>query len=379
MTETTSPDANSLSQPAIARCSLDNSCSNASCQSAHLLTCLLCKQSVHLSCLVRKFKEDGHDWLRNKTDWLFDFIQYSALQYTCKNCVNQPNNNAEAGIAQSISNINQSLSNIDAKIENLYGDIKSLKCKSDDTLLITGNQLSSQNSPAIPCPSTASSKKSYAEAVSTDIFKVVQNAVSDSFKAKQLDDKINASVIIFGLPESRDDTYKVRKLLQDDDTQSIIRTYRLGKVSTGHLAANSKVTRPLRVELKSIEDRNWVLQNSRWLVRTAKETHIRITKCLGASELDKMKLLRSECAHLNKSLPKTRSGRDKLVIIDGKIMERVDDNGKLSLYKSSIDNLQLNPNLADKTKDLEPTLTHADAPNNNLLDSKHVQEDPKNE
>ena len=92
-----------------------------------------------------------------------------------------------------------------------------------------------------------------------------------------------------------------------------------------------------------------------------------------------MKLLRSECAHLNKSLPKTRSGRDKLVIIDGKIMERVDDNGKLSLYKSSIDNLQLNPNLADKTKDLEPTLTHADAPNNNLLDSKHVQEDPKNE
>ena len=51
-------------------------------------------------------------------------------------------------------------------------------------------------------------KKSYAE-ITTNIFKVVQSAVSEGFKLKSNDNKVDVSIIIFGLQELKNDINKV--------------------------------------------------------------------------------------------------------------------------------------------------------------------------
>ena len=82
------------------------------------------------------------------------------------------------------------------------------------------------------------------------------------------------------------------------------------------------------MELRSAEDKNWVLSNATLLIRAYGDANIHISKYFTAKEMEKVKALRDECAQLNKSSASLRAGKPKYLVIDDKIMERL-NNGKL--------------------------------------------------
>jgi hypothetical protein len=292
---------------------------------------------VHLGCLHKAFKDAGNEAMKIKLDLLADFIQFSTLVYQCKACNDKfstaPSkpipidtmlvNVSDAKVTDEISNIKQSIVTLDGKISSILSSIS-----------LNNGCLQSFTTPNVSA-STNAPKKSYAEVTSMDIVKVVQNAVTDSLRSKNEDNLAMSSIIIFGLPESSNDLTKVRRLLEDD-IQSVVRIQRLGKFSKPlrqQTGANVSIIRPLRVQLKQVEDRNWVLRNAGWLIRAFGNSNVHIAKCLTAKEIENIKKLRIECSRLNSFVPKLDNGKCRLVVVNSKIMER-SEGGQLVPYDS---------------------------------------------
>ena len=135
---------------------------------------------------------------------------------------------------------------------------------------------------------------------------------------------MEVSIIIFGLQESKNDINQVRRLLEDD-IDSVIHIRRIGKSLK---SGTKQAPRPIKVELKCAEDKNWVLHNSRMLINTFGDNNIRIARCLSTAELDKLKNLRCECSRLNTSSATVANGKNKIVVINPRTMERL-QNGTL--------------------------------------------------
>jgi hypothetical protein len=186
----------------------------------------------------------------------------------------------------------------------------------------------------------SSQQKSYAEVTSVDIFKkAVQCVVTENLKSRSNDDKADVSVMIFGLPESKSDVAKVKKVLKND-IQLIVYIQLIGK-STKHTSTTADQTlgcvtpRPIKVELKCIEDKNWVLHNAKSFVTAYVLSSIRIAKCFTLIEVEKLKKTRNDYSHLNASSTKLVRRKNRFVVIDRRIMER-QDKGALVLYNVQI-------------------------------------------
>ena len=122
-----------------------------------------------------------------------------------------------------------------------------------------------------------------------------------------------------------------------DDT--IVKTIRLGKKSTDSIKTVKTQCWPVKVELKSKCDRDWVLKHAKYLVKSFGNTKISITKCLNSFELDRIKQLRAKCAKLNSINPKVKEAdgcnkHEKFFIFNGRIMERLDD-GRMVRHTSN--------------------------------------------
>ena len=115
-------------------------------------------------------------------------------------------------------------------------------------------------------------------------------------------------IIIFGQQESKNDINQVRRLLEDD-IDSVIHVRRIGKSSN---SGTKQAPRPIKVELKCVEDKNWVLHNSIMLINAFGDNNVRIARCLLTADLDKLKKLRSECSHLNTSSAKVANRKINL-------------------------------------------------------------------
>jgi hypothetical protein len=227
-------------------------CKISSSQSMHKLHCLHCSRAVHLACTLHKFRNTtGNASFRNSTEWMHDFIQYSSLHYICETCMANSTPSVVTAIPTTQSreqvrsedavsdnlNMKNTITAIDSKVSELLSAVKCLQ-----------NSLESEHVVAADMPPTKQSEepkyKTYAEAVSIDLCKAVKSAVSDSLKANKQNDHNYAAVIVYGLPETKNDLAAARKLLMDD-IQSVIRVYRLGKPGK-----SSTASRPLKVELK---------------------------------------------------------------------------------------------------------------------------------
>ena len=135
---------------------------------------------------------------------------------------------------------------------------------------------------------------------------------------------MDVSIIIFGPQESKTDINQVRRLLEDD-IDSVVHVRRIGKSSK---SGTKQTPRPIKVELIYVEDKNYVLHNSRMLINAFGDNNIRIARCLSTDDLDKLKNLRSECSCLSNLSAKVANGKNKFVVINQRIMERL-HNGTL--------------------------------------------------
>ena len=191
-----------------------------------------------------------------------------------------------------MSGIKNSICDLESKVSDVLAMLSSGRCPARDPSTF----LSSQPATTQPRPRT-----SYADIAS----KAVTSAVNDSLKAKINDERIDVSVMVFGLPESKKDSDNFSWLLQDD-IQSIARVYRIGnprKVPpiSADKTPNVAPPRPLRIEVRNKNYKNWVLRNAKFLARTYNQPGVRIAKCLTSVKMNAVKDLRIECSNLNKS------------------------------------------------------------------------------
>ena len=164
---------------------------------------------------------------------------------------------------------------IRTKIEKLQNDLMKLpliptvcepiKCLS----LVNQNTIGDYNSTALHEPKL-SSQISYAQTLSKNISdelgKMVKYVVSDSLRAQKREDKIDVSVIIFGMPESDNDVTIEMTLLKDDDVIDSIDSITCSGKQHASERKNAK-GRHIIVELKRPNDREWVLHSARRLTR----------------------------------------------------------------------------------------------------------------
>ena len=161
--------------------------------------------------------------------------------------------------------------------------------------------------------------KSNAAAATVDIVKAVKSAVAEGLRIKNQDNKADASVMIFRLPESKNDLAKVRRLLEDD-VQFVIKVHRLGKPPSAGQHTSGQLSRPIKVQLKSANDKNWVVCNAKELAKASGNSSIRIAKYRTSAELDKVKKLRQDCSSLSMSSFKLPNGKSRYLVIDSHIM-----------------------------------------------------------
>ena len=203
-----------------------------------------------------------------------------------------------------------------------------IKCLSS----VNQNTIVDYNSTALHEPklsSQISCAQTLSKNMSDDLEKMVKQVVSDSLRAQKREDKIDVSVIVFGMPESDNDVTIVRKLLDDDDViDSIVSITRLGKQYASE-KKNAK-GQPIIVELKHPSDRERVLHNARRLMRGIRTC---MAKYLSSSEFDDLKNRRVECHRLNEYTAKLPDGSPKYIVINGHIRARTED-GKLYRYQS---------------------------------------------
>ena len=213
------------------------------------LYCSCCGESAHLACLHKLFKDANNDPLKNKLDWLAEFIKFSSLAYQCKSCLEKhgavpknldsltaENGNVLLSINESVRKLNNQINDIQSKISDIT---LSLKQSEIDNSILSGKDNdncihieSEKNSlPSSVINNAADTQKSYAEIVKGDLANMVKFAVSASINEQKLDEVISRSIVIFGLKESNQDKHTVQSLLQcGDHDDYIARWFRMDKI-----------------------------------------------------------------------------------------------------------------------------------------------------
>jgi hypothetical protein len=78
-----------------------------------------CSESVHLACLHKQFKEAKKEPLKNKIDWLGEFIKHASLVYRCKVCTEKSQAVPLVATATEITNMVNIISDVKNSIEDL--------------------------------------------------------------------------------------------------------------------------------------------------------------------------------------------------------------------------------------------------------------------
>ena len=187
--------------------------------------------------------------LKNKLDWLAEFIKFSFLAYQCKSCLEKhgavpknldsltaENDNVLLSINESVRKLNNQINDNQSKISDITLGLKQSKIdnsilsrKDNDNCIHIESEKNSLLSSVIN--NAADTQKSCAEIVKGDLANMVKSAVSASINEQKLDEVISRSIVIFGLKESNQDKHTVQSLLQCDDHEDYIaRWFRMGKI-----------------------------------------------------------------------------------------------------------------------------------------------------
>jgi hypothetical protein len=138
-----------------------------------------------------------------------------------------------------------------------------------------------------------------------------------------------ASVVIYGLPERKQDCSDVGSILRAISVNcSPVDGFRMGKAPSDPATDRP---RPLKVIFSSEDDKYMVLRAARHLKDDHAFRYVRISKYLSSDEMTKLKATRAVCDKLNKDAG-CHTSRKQYIVIDGGIKVRGSD-GKLKDYK----------------------------------------------
>ena len=141
----------------------------------------------------------------------------------------------------------------------------------------------------------------------------VKSAVVVSMKNMDSITRDKSSVMFYGMPESKQDTRKVKNVLK---AMSVIceptACMRLGK------KADDVRSRPLKVIFSNTVDKNRVLGAAKSLKVHAIFKKVRVSKFLSHEEMDKLKSIRAQCKQLNDEA----NGSSKYIVINSRIMTK---------------------------------------------------------
>ena len=226
-----------------------------------VIKCCSCLVNYHLACVVNKFGSAYGTPLRNSIQWLSDFLNDGDFQFVFV-CVTSKHKSTNLGISSATNSQKEKES-----VQPL-GDYNALKesvlSLSTNVNIIT-KQLSElkssiqafTDSPTVESVDASKlnlPRKSYADIAATDIIQEVQNAVAQGFKTQKKNDCIEKTIVIYGLPKSKNDIIHVRKLLEDD-INSVVQVHRFRKTPSASSSSNQPGSRsvccPLKVELAS--------------------------------------------------------------------------------------------------------------------------------
>ena len=133
---------------------------------------------------------------------------------------------------------------------------------------------------------------------------------------------------------------KTKKILETIGYNGpIVCVQRLGHInnsSNGELKI--KKVWPLKVELSSMADCQYILSQAKWLKKNQATTKLYISPILLSSELEKVKTLRRRCDALNKMALPNKAGQNRYTVLSGRLFYCA-ENGKLELYHDDASNL----------------------------------------
>ena len=160
--------------------------------------------------------------------------------------------------------------------------------------------------------------------------------MAETFKQQRLLDRDEASVVIYGLSGRDDnDVARTQRILEYIGYNGpVIRVHRMGRLSSAaptNSKPNKTKTRPVKVQLESKADCQYVLSQARWLRENPAMANIYISQLLSREEIERVKALRRHCESLKKSAVSDKKGRKRFVVLSGKLMFRA-DSGKLEPY-----------------------------------------------
>lgn len=291
-------------------------------KSTQCLVCHHCGDLVHLSCQVKLFKDAGNEPLKNKQDWLQEFLRFSSLVHQCKACTEKhkavpPASNANS---KEICEMKQSIAALDSKISSILSCIN-----------LSNGSLHDHDSTK---QSVANSAPSYAQVVSD----AVKQAVKTSIATQKKEDEASTSVVIYGLDENGYDCHDLVDILKVMKCR--IQIVNAARIGAANRPRNNGVykSRPLKVDLASKYDRDTLLASAYCLRQFRDCRHIRISRWLSKEEMEKIKVIRNQCANLNKESGKTSRGNLPYVVVSGYIMKRMEDGKLRRLTPDSKDN-----------------------------------------
>ncbi len=329
------------------------SCSTTCCclpavlhRSSIAVNCSECLKPTLVACLMNQFKLAGGCTQKYTCsyEWIHAFILHCGMRYTCQGCTDVVSRGitsctTSGNPTAEVSTIKHALIDFDTKLAKISSNLSDfqneinlkLRSISDEINTQTSNTPVGLSNPVtniknVNC-NNSQSGLSYADTVSSNIKAAVKSAVVETFREQHHDKKLNESVVIYGIPEGKDDVKRVAALLEDDYLEFIVHVHRIGKQST----VGSSKPRPIRVEFGDKHDREWVMSNARYLAKNLPGLKVRISKYLCAAELSILTKLRDECAHLNRNTSDKSGKHNRYVVINDYIMEKMSD-GKLRRY-----------------------------------------------
>ena len=274
-----------------------------------------------LTCHYKQFNDAGNEPLKNKLDWLAEYINFFALAYHCKGClekvvkVSQELDSTiilKAQVAQDINVVKQSIVLRDNKIQALHEVIAQLTSFNRENSA-PENSLK-QNQPP-----------TYSSIISAGIEK---NAVFEAIREQQKVITDKSSIIIYGFPEEGNDNEQLLdKLTFLGSHCDIIQHTWIGSSSYQH---NTSSVRPIKIALRSFNDASIILSRAKYLKSDIYYNGVYMNKWL-SEEMKSIKQLHHQCDDLNLSHSSSNNGLKQIVVISEKIMQR-NANGRLETY-----------------------------------------------
>jgi hypothetical protein len=328
------------------------------------LLCLRCECSIHVGCLLKLYTDASKKALRNKKEWLADFICYSGLSYRCKACVktditepkasdstakahdafhykacsekcdtasqmSMATETASAAIMESIMEVGRQIDSLHkdmgAKLESI------IKSQSALDVLTTFKPVTNDIATATASAATPVTL-TYAQVMAKDLdFKrAVKSAITESLDSQRETERDDSIVVMFGLHDNSCDWEDINDIFHLISCRAKpLKLHRFGR-------AGYNGARPLKIELSTPADSREVLASANTLRRHDSTAFLRLSPWLSDANMAKVKALRNQCKVLNDSALANGCKTRPFVVISGVLMERK-NNGKMVPYKQPSD------------------------------------------